>query len=339
VVLAGLAVTFLGACGNSSSAANSPQAVQSALHATATQSGLQLILTLQGRASAYPSDGNSSGGNSGNGNSSLTQAQKQAILNSQLALTVVAAKGTTLYNAGPGGSLALALSQGGTTYLEVREVGTPPTLYARVDIDKLTSAYGLDKGSVARFRSQLEKLGSQVGGLTALDKGQWVSVNVNLVNQFASAAGLTLPSLPQLVARVVGAFFNTLGQSTNIQPGKAGQAQVTVNAQALVTALAQAAETTPGMSSLSKQTNGLSQRAHNAVPADKSGTVTVTVSDGIASNLALSLNQFDTSHQFSGPASANLAVSKSTSVSAPSGAVPINIPQLLHAFQGTPSSS
>ena len=327
--MAALAAIFVGACGNSTSAPNSPHAVQSALHATATQSGLQLTLTLHGSASAFPS----------NDSSSLTSNQKQAILNSQLALTVVAAPGTTLANAGTGGNLALALSQNGTTYLEVREVGTPPTLYARVDIDKLRSAYSLDKGSVAKFRSELKKLGSQVSGLTELDNGQWVSVNVDLVNQFASAAGLTLPSLPQLVARVVGAFFNTLAQSTNIQPGKTGQAQVTVNAQALVTGLAQAVQSTPGMSSLSKQMSGLSQRAHSAVPANKSGTVTVTVSGGTISNLALPLNQFDTSHQFSGPASANLAVSKSSTVSAPSGATSINLSQAVHAIQGTPSSS
>jgi hypothetical protein len=304
--------------------------VQSTLKNTANQSGLQLTLSLQGSSSVF-SD------NSGNGSSNLTAAQKQAILASQLVLTVHAAKGTKLANAGTGGELAFALNHAGQTLLEVREVDAK--LYARVNIDKLTSTYGLDKGSVAQFRTQLEKLGKQVQGLQQLDNGQWVSVDVNVVNQFASAAGLTLPSLPQLVGRIVGAFFNELAQTDQIQPTQTRQAEITINAQQLVTALAQAVASTPGMSSLNKQASNLAQRAHNAVPANKSAKATVTVGNSIVSNLELGLNQFDTSHQMSGPASANLAVSNSANVSAPSGATPINLPQLIHAFEGTPASS
>jgi len=114
---------------------------------------------------------------------------------------------------------------------------------------------------------------------------------------------------------------------------------MTVNAQQLVTDLAQAIASTPGMSSLSKQVNDLSQRAHDAVPANKSGNVIVTVGSGVVSKLGLSLNQFDTSNDLKGPVSANLAVAKAGSVSAPSGAVAVNLPQLLHAFEGAPASS
>jgi hypothetical protein len=327
VITAALTLTFLAACGNTSSASNSPQAVQSALHNTANQSGLQLTLSLQGDPSAF----------SDNGSSTLTLAQKQAILASKLVLTVNAAKGTKLVNAGTGGELAFALTHGVDTILEVREVDTK--LYARVDLDKLTRVYGLDTGTVAHFRTQLGNLGKQVQGLQALDKGRWVSVDVSQLDSIAALANVTLPSLPQLVARIVGAFFSGLAQSNHIQPTKARQAQITVNTQQLVTTLAQAVASTPGMSSLNKQTNNLAQRARKSVPANKSAVATVTVGAGIVSNLELGLSQFDTSHQMSDTATANLAVAKSGPVSAPSGSEPINLPQLIRALEGSPASS
>ena len=301
--------------------------MQSALKATANQSGLELTLSLQGNQSDF----------SNSSNSGLTSAQEQAILDSTLALTVHAAKGTSLADAGDGGEVALTLAESGNTLAELRVVGS--TLFARVDFQKLTDAYGLDKGQVAQFRSQLQRLGSQVGGLSALNNGDWVSLDIKLIDQFAETAGVTLPSAPQLVGRIVGAFFNTLAQSTNISSTGDDKATMTVNAQQLVTALAQAVASTPGMSSLSKQVNSLSQRAHDAVPASKSANVVVTVGDGIVSNLGLPLNQFDTSNMLKGPVSANLAVAKAGAVSAPSGAVAINLPQLLRAFEGAPASS
>jgi hypothetical protein len=327
IMATALALMLLAACGNSGNGGNTPQKVQAALQNTAKQSGVQLTLSLQGSQSAFAD----------NGSSTLTPAQEQAILNSQVVVTVQAAKGTSLANAGTGGELALGLSHEGTTLAEIRIVGS--TLYAQIDLHALTSAYDLDQGKVAQFRSQLDKLGSQVGGLQALDSGKWVSIDIDLVDQFAETLGVTLPSAPQLVARIVGALFNTLAQSNSIQPIGSQQAQLTVNSQQLVSALAQAVSATPGMSSLNQQTNNLSQRAHDAVPANKSATVNVTVGGTIISNLELPLNQFDTNHQLNGQASANIAVARSRSVTAPSGAVPINLAQMIHALQGSDTGS
>ncbi len=325
-VTAALAAVSLVACGSSSSG-TSPQDVQSALKATANQSGLQLTLTLQGTMSDF----------SGGGNSGLTQAQEQAILDSRVVMTVNAAQGTSLDNAGNGGELAFALDKGGDTLVQLRQVGT--TLYAQVDYQQLTTDYGLDKGKVAQFQSELTQLGSQVNGLKALADGQWVSLDVSLVSQFTQTIGVTLPSVPQLAARITGAFFNTLAQGTNVTSQGSGKAQLTVNAQSLVTALAQAVAGTPNTSSVDKQVNGLAQRAQAAVPSNKSANVIVTVSGGIASNVELSLNQFDTSKQLTGPVNLNMAVAKSSSVSAPSGAVAINIPQAIKALEGSSTGS
>jgi hypothetical protein len=328
VIAAALAVAAVSACGSNGSK-TSPQAVQSALKGTANQSALELTLSLQGKQSDF----------SNSSDSGLTSAQEQAIIESTLAVTVHAAKGTSLAHAGNGGELALTLAKGGNTLVELRLVGS--TLFARVDIPQLTTAYHLDSGKVAQFRSQLQRLGSQVEGLNALNEGKWVSLDIKLIDQFAETAGVTLPSAPQLVGRIVGSFFNTLAETKRADISSTGNdtAQMIVNAQQLVTALAQAVASTPGMSSLSKQVNSLSQRAHDAVPSNKSANVIVTVGNGIVSNLELPLNQFDTKNTLKGPVSANLAVARAGSVSAPSGAVAVNLPQLLHAFEGAPASS
>ena len=323
VLAAAMAVTAVSVCGSSSGSKSSPEKVQSALKTTADQRGLELTLSLQGKMSDF-----SSGDDSG-----LTSAQEQAILDSTLSLTVHAAQGSSLADAKAGGELALTLADSGNTLAELRVVGS--TLFARIDLQKLTDAYHLDGGQVAQFKSQLQRLGSQVGGLNALSNGNWVSLDINLINQFAETAGVTLPSAPQLVGRIVGAFFNSLAQSTNISSTGHDTAQMTVNAQELVTDLAQAVASTPGMSTLSKQVNSLSQRAHDAVPANKSANVIATVGGGIVSNLALPLNQFDTKKMLKGPVNADLAVDKAGAVSAPSGAVAINLPQLLHALGGS----
>ena len=154
VLAAAMAVTAVSACGSSSGSKSSPEKVQSALKTTADQRGLELTLSLQGKMSDF-----SSGDDSG-----LTSAQEQAILDSTLSLTVHAAQGSSLADAKAGGELALTLADSGNTLAELRVVGS--TLFARIDLQKLTDAYHLDGGQVAQFKSQLQRLGSQVGAST-----------------------------------------------------------------------------------------------------------------------------------------------------------------------------
>jgi hypothetical protein len=332
VIMAVLMVTAVGACASSSGSKSSPEAVRKALKATADQSGLRLTLSLKGDPTAFATSSDSG----------LTADQETAILASTLTLTVHTADGKPLSKAGTGGQLAvvLAYSSSGsnsTTLAELRLVDS--TLYAKVDIPELTKVYHLDSTKVGQFRSQLERLGSQVHGISALDSGQWVSLDIQLLNQFTRAAGVTLPSAPQLVANVVATFFNTLALSKDISSTSNDQAQLTVNVQQLVTALARAVALTPGTSSVRKQANSLAQRAHDAVPPDKSAKVIVTVGESIVSNLALSLNQFDTKNTLKKSVNASLDVAKAGSVSAPPGATAIDLSGLLHAFEGTPASS
>ena len=148
VTLAVALAVGVGACGSSNSA-SSPQAVQTAIKDTAQQSGLELTVTLHGQLSDFS--------NSSTSGSSLTAQQKQAILNSSLALTVHAANGTSLANAGTGGEVALSLAESGTPLVQLRIVAS--TLYAQIDLQKLTAAYGLDKGRVGQFSSEFGSTG------------------------------------------------------------------------------------------------------------------------------------------------------------------------------------
>jgi hypothetical protein len=325
--VAALTTASLAACGSSSNkTASSPEEVTAALRSTANQPSLELTGQITGSVSSF---------SNGQG-STLTPDQEQAILDSTLVLTVHAANGTNLSNAGRGGELSLVIRHNGTTLAEIRLVGS--TLYAQIHIQQFSTTYGLDSGSVARFRSDLERLGSQVGGLNALNNGQWVSLNINLLDQLVQTAGITLPSVPQLVGRIVGALFNGLAAASTVGDVHNGQAQLTVSARSVVSALAQAITGTPGMSSFGSEITNLNQSANASVP-NKSIHVNVTVSGGIVSNLELPVNQFQTTKPLKGPVSFKMAVAKSGAVSVPSGATPVNLPQLIHALEGSSSSS
>ncbi|MBO0732463.1 MAG: hypothetical protein J2P57_24590 [Acidimicrobiaceae bacterium] len=315
-----LAVVGLAGCGSSSRSASSPSDVQAALRSTANQQGLKLTLTLSGTP----------GG--GNGSSTLTRSQEQAIIDSTLILTVHAASGSTLANAGNGGEVDLALEHGLSTLGDIRVIGH--TLYGKVDIPQFTSTYGLNKGSVARFQSELDRLGSQVQGLTALNDGKWVSVDLNSLDTLLAAAGITLPSVPQLVGRIVGAAFNSLAATAHVDQVHGGQAQLTVGARPVVTALARAISGTPGMRSFGTQIQNLAQDAQNSVPANANGKVNATISGGKISNLELPVKQFERNPTSGGPDTVKLAVTSAGSVSAPSGATVLNVAQLIRALVG-----
>jgi hypothetical protein len=321
-----LAAASLAGC-RASSSASTPKDIQSALTATANQQGLQLAFSISGSTTAF------NGQNSG-----LSEAQEQAILDSSLSLTVHAARGSNLDNAGNGGELSLTLNHTGSNnpLAEVRVVS--PTAYARVDFQQLTTTYHLDKGRVGKAQSELTHLGGQVAGLTELSNGQWVSISLDTLNTLLETANITLPSAPQLVGRVVGAFFNFLAEHATISDIHSNQAQLTVSARSLVTAVVQAVAGTPGVSSLGR-VGDLAQRAGNAVPASATARMTVTVAKGIVSGLDLSLNQFNFTNPPSSPVSLKLAVSKSGAVSEPSPVTPINLGQLIRSLEGSSSNS
>jgi hypothetical protein len=313
----GLGLTGLAACGTTTATTTSaPPSVASALKSTINQTGAQLTVTLKGRTSALSG-------------SELTAAQKQAILASSLVLTVHAAKGTTLAHAGDGGSAALSLSEGGSQLAQLKVLGS--TIYARLDTRKIASTYGLDAGAVARFRGTLQRYSSQVSALQALADGRWVSLDLGSIQPFAQAMGMTLPSVPQLASGLVASLFDALAQGTSTTTAT-GRDQITVSVGQLVKALGQAVASDPGLAKLSPQIGSIVQKLEQAVPANKTANVAVTVTGGTVSNLAVPLNQFDSAHHLKGPLSVNVAVAPAGPVTAPSGAVAVDLGQLMNIF-------
>ena len=320
-LVAGLAVAGLAACGSTTTArtASTPASIQGALKATPNQSGLRLTVTVKGSPAAF------AGGH-------LTAAQKQAILASSLVLTVHAANGSTLANTGTGGQVALALVEGGSQLAQLEEVGS--TIYARVDISGIASAYHVDPQAVARIRGLLGRYSSQVSALRALEQGRWISLDLGAIQPLAQAAGITVPSVPQLSARLTTSIFNLLAQGANAATTGSGQGQVTVNVHQLITTLAQTLTSSSGLAKLSPQISGLAQKAEQAVPADLTAKVDVTASGGTVSNLQVPLNQFDTAHHLKGQVSVNVAVASANPIGAPSGAVPVDLGQLMTVVGG-----
>jgi hypothetical protein len=315
-VVAGLAVSGLAACGSTTTArtASAPVSVQGALRATPNQSGLRLTVTVNGDPATF------TGGR-------LTAAQKQAILASSLVLTIHAGDGRTLANADTGGQAALALENGGSQLAQLEEVGS--TAYAKVDISKIASVYHLDPQDVARFRALLGRYSSQVSALRALEQGRWISLDLGAIQPLAQAAGMTLPSIPQLAAGLTTTVFNVLAEGATPATAGSGPSQVTVDVHRLITALAHALTATSGLAKLSPQIGDLAQKAEQAVPSNTFAKVDVTVIGGTVSNLRIPLNQFDTARHLNSQASVNVAVAPANTVAAPSGAVPVNLGQLL----------
>jgi hypothetical protein len=312
-----MALTGLAACG-SATTTRSFQSAAGAVRAIANQPGAQFTVTIKGGPSAFSG-------------SDLTTAQKQAILASSLVLDVHAANGTTLATAGNGGEVALGLTEGGARLAQLEEVGS--TLYARVDLARIASTYQLDPSAVAHLRGFLSRYSAQVGGLRALASGQWVSLNLGAIAAFAQAAGITLPSVPQLASQLVSAFLNAVADGTAASSATSAQQQITVNVRHLVTSLTDTIAAVPALSKLSPQIARMAQKAQQAVPSAQTAIVGVTLQGGTVSNLQLPLNQFEP--RLNGPVSINVAVAPASAIKPPSGAVAIDLGQIIRVLEGS----
>lgn len=355
----GLAVTVVSACGGGgghhsginlgspttgggNGGGNASSTVTNAVKKLGNEQGLQLVLHLDGSASAFGSKSN------------LTSAQKQAILNSQVIFAVNTGNGKSLTQAAaanknsssavPSGDFQLALKNNGSN-LGTFEVINGKTLYARVDIHQVTTTYGIDAGKAMQFEQELQAASAQVPGLDALNAGQWVSVDLTpllqLEQQSQGSSTTTGSGLsPASEAQAVTAFLQAFQQNSQIT--KVGSAnggtkyQAVVKEKQLVNSLGQSLQAVPGLGSRAAGLN------NNNIPAGQTVTVDVTVKNGEVSELQLPLNQFDTTHDLNGPLTLSLDVSPSGAISAPQGAKPINVQQIisgLGAGSGSGSSS
>ncbi len=317
-VAAGMALTSLSACGSggSSSSATPAQTVNSAISADLGQPGLQMVFSLKGSPNAFTGSG-----------STLTTAQAQYLLRSQLVVTVHG-KGSTPVSQvsstnGPN-SLEIALVDKSANLADLRYLGS--TLYARVDIPQITNAYGLDRGSAATLRQGLNEIATQIPAASALNKGQWISVDapgaLGLVpgaSANASAAGD-----PGALVKVVAALLGSLRDSGPVQSTNQGYL-LTVHGKDIANQLAQAVSSTPGASSV-PGLNSLGQKA-NSVSASATARVTAVVDNGRVTELILALNQLN-GNKLHGPASLDVSVATAGAVATPGGVTAVNLQQL-----------
>jgi hypothetical protein len=348
---AGLAVTAVSACGGSSKASGgvlgdnqtavstgaAPTTAGSSSDATGTvtkaiskvsdSSGVQLVITLAGKASAFPTSG------------TATPAQLQAILNSQLIIATHTSNGGTLASSAKGGSsgdFQIALVNAGAN-LGTFEIIGGKTLYARVDINKTSTVYGLGKGSAEKAQQELQQASAEIPGLDALEAGSWVSIDLTpllqLEKQSASTsntiAGLNPASEQKLVSQFIQAFKQN-SQITKVGSANGGtEYQAVVREKALVNALGQAAQSIPGLGSKAGKLNGAN------IPATQTATVDMTIKNGSLTELSLPLNQFDTNHKLRGPLTLNMGISPSGAISVPADAKAINLAPILSELGST----
>lgn len=317
---AGLGLAALAGCGSSgTTSANPTQTVNNGFQADLNQPGLQMVVRLQGSPSSLGA------------NSNLTPAQKQAILASHLVVSVHGAGSTPVgqVSATTGNNAVdVALVKGSDNLADLRFIGD--NLYARVDIPKLTADYGLDKGSVANFRTSLNEIATQVTAAKALNDGKWVSVNVPQAEALVASQLHVNPTLlphvnPGELVQVVDAVLTGLQHNSRITAAPVGGApyQLTVNDKALITQLSQAIASTPGFSAI--PTIGQLRNSAASVPAGMTTKVGASVNNGKVSRLVLPISQFDKS---AGNAETIVDISSTGPITAPSGATPVDLAQV-----------
>lgn len=360
---AGLAVTLVSACGGGGghsgglslgsgtttgggsngggggSSADASAAVVKAVTKLGNEQGIQLGLHMDGQASAFGS------------NSDLTTSQQQAILNSRVLFAVNTGNGKSLVQDAssantasntPGGDVQIALTNKGAN-LGTLEVINGKTAYARVDIHQFTDTYGLDQGSVQQFESELQQASSQVPGLSALQAGKWVSVDLAPLLQLEQQSGGSSSSgnmnlSPATAGKVISGFLQAFEHNSTVT--KTGSAlggteyQAVVKEKGFASSFGQTIQSIPG---LGADATGMTD---NNIPANQTLTLNIVVKNGEVSEVELPLNQFDTNHELNGPITLGLDVAPTGAISAPSGATPVDISQFLGDLgEGSSSSS
>ncbi|HWG74960.1 MAG TPA: hypothetical protein VG184_12990 [Acidimicrobiales bacterium] len=331
VLATAVAVAGVAGCGNSTtqSKATPAQTVNNGFSADFDQPGVQLVVSVKSSPSVLTGGG-----------STLTAAQAGDLLNSRLVISVHSNGSSPLSQATTtgGSSSDIALAEGGANLAEIRSVGN--ALYVRVDITKITSTYGLDKGSVAQFRQSLDQIAAEVPAAGALSAGKWVSIDVaGLLKLIGSQTGISIPSTTASPAEAKSFVDNLLGafqRSYQVTKGSNGTYVLTVHDKTLVTNLSQAVSTFPGLANIP----GYTSISHSAdqIPASATVSVDASVSNGKVTQLALPLNQFP-GNKLSGPATLVVAISGAGAVSAPSGATAVDLTQLTKLIGQISSSS
>lgn len=327
---AGLATTVVTGCGSGTSSSATPtQTVNNAISADLSQPGLQMVFAFTGSPSAFTGPG-----------STVTQAQAQYLIDSNVVVTVHTNGSTPISQAsssnGPN-AVELALVDNSANLADIRYLGN--TLYARIDIPQITNSYGLDTGSAASFRQSLNQIATEIPAAAALNKGQWVSVDVPGALKLIPGATSVPSADPGGLIKLVDALLSSLQNSPQVSSTSAGYV-LTVHGMNVANQLSQALSSIPGASSVPGI--GSVGQAAGSVPASAVAKVTAVVANGKVTQLILPLNQFNGKNKIRGSASLKVTVSSSSGVATPTGVTAVNLQQvaaLINQASGGSSSS
>ena len=332
-VAAAIAATLtLAACGSSAAKAPPQEAVNNSFQAIGSQSGLDLRISLGVSAAHLQQLGRTT-----SGTDEITPEVANAIASTSLVIDLNTGNGKALNDKqatkDPAAQFGLALQVGTASPVQVRYVGQ--TVYLRADAKSLLTDLGQDPSKAAGFQQALRSADSYVPGLAALGQGKWVSVpsstldtllkglQSKLPSSSASSAAPTPAMAQQLLHQLHQAFTSnatytevgTQGNRTHYQISLAVRPFV----QQVIAALPASLGSVPGASSLGNNIKG----SITNIPANQKAVVDVWVSNNKAQEIDIDLNQFVHKYSFAVPL--RILIGPGTTVSAPSGATPLNL--------------
>ena len=230
--------------------------------------------------------------------------------------------------------------------VEIRYVGQ--ALYARVQLSQLLGDFGQSMSAAAGIESDLQKGNQYVPGLDALGQGKWVSVTkaslAPLLSIFKSLENSSLgkssvsqykAAALQLEGDLKTAFKDNATYTNAGTSGGRTRYDVSVALQALVQQAGSALETFmgsfPGLGD--KITSADITKAASLVPAD--AQLQLYVKDNRAEEIDVDINQFlPAKDKAPFPIPVRLVIGQPGTISAPSGATPLDLSKIGSLVEG-----
>jgi hypothetical protein len=333
---------LLAACGNTSSSASSQQTPTDAVSNLTSRSSLEMSVSLGLTQSQIQSL------SSANGDTPVSASAAKSLSDGTVFFGIQSGHGESLdsssFSSDTDNRSGLGATVGDATPVEIRAIDQ--TVYARIDPASVSSLSS-ESGKSSDITSQLQQLSTVVPGLSALAKGDWVSVSqsqLKTLEQLGGAGASTgsSSSLPedqasQLWASLVSALKE---HSTFTSQGtKDGQSVYDVTLDAKAFADQVGPEIQKSIASLPSSVTGKLPNvgsSTSSIPAGKTLTFTVFAKDGFATELNFDARQLGVKADF--PVTVQIKFSE-TNISQPQGATSIDLSKLGQILGGLGHSS
>lgn len=257
----------------------------------------------------------------------LTPTQVAALAGAQISLEVAAPDGETINDLAKkpaSAAVDFTVSSNGTTYLEIRHVSR--TIYIRVDLKDLLTVVG-DASEYPKLVAKAATLPTFVQALVA-DK--WVSLpdaTLSLLRSFGGGGGLGANASPSVapsvnLLRALEMLLTRDVKVTRVSAGSTDRLRLTANSRVLARELVR--DLRAVFPRIGRRLRG---GRIGRVPSEKV-RLNASIVHGALSELSINLGQYDKSKKINVPLEVLFARSGPT-ISAPSGAVPVDLSGLL----------